>query len=126
SSAYAFDPMLIQALMLVLISTSPAHASTPLPADFSDTQWKPLYEKNGIKVSRADFEDSSVSAFQAEAIIDAPLAKIAALLQDMERRPDWTPSLKQATILERKSLLEAIEYWHMGTPALIKEREAVV
>lgn len=112
-------------LALILFFSSSANAAI-LPMDFSDAQWKPAFEKKGIAVARADFPDSKISAFQAEAILDAPIEKVVGVIQDSKRRPEWTPNVEEAQVLERLSPTEWIEYWHFGTPIVISDRESIV
>jgi hypothetical protein len=109
-----------------LAETGHAANAPGYPADFADAQWQAAYAKNGIAVSRADIPGSPIVAFQAETVLDAPIETVVGVIQDNPRRPEWTPSLAEARVLERFSETEWIEYWHLDTPIVISDREAVV
>jgi hypothetical protein len=118
--------LLFPSLGASLASTNHAANAPGYPADFADAQWQAAYARKGISVSRADIPGSPIVAFQAETVLDAPIEKVVAVIQDNPRRPEWTPNLAEARVLEKFSDTEWIEYWHLDTPIVISDREAVV
>lgn len=99
-----------------------AHAET---GDVTSDGWKEISSDDGILVWAKDVEGSDVVAFRGEAVIDAPIAKVAQVLSDTSRKLEWVADCKAAKDIEMISPLDRIEYSHIGTPWPLTDREFV-
>jgi hypothetical protein len=87
--------------------------------------WKLVSKDRGIEVYRRDVPGSNIVSFKGTGTIDAPLWKIASILLDTKRAPEWVDSLKESRMVRRLALNSYIEYNHVGLPFLIKDRDFV-
>ncbi len=82
--------------------------------------------KDGIKAEKREVPGSSVLAFRGEGIIDAPITKVATIIFDTKRAPEWIVDLVSSKIIRWTSKDEYIEYDHVSTPPIImKDRDFV-
>jgi hypothetical protein len=93
----------------------------PIQAD----GWKLVSKERGIEVYRREVPGTSIVAFKGTGTIDAPLWKIASILLDTRRAPEWVDSLKESRVVRRLALNSYIEYNHIGLPFIIKDRDFV-
>jgi hypothetical protein len=107
----------IQAGLLVALLC----AALPVNAD----DWKLVSKDQGIEVYRREVPGSHIVAFKGTGTIDAPLWKIASILLDTRRAPEWVDSLKESRVVRRLALNSYIEYNHIGLPFIIKDRDFV-
>jgi hypothetical protein len=91
----------------------------------SDFDWVKSCNSNGILVYWSKVEGSEIIAFKGEGLVDAPLDKVASVILDTTRSPEWVDSLKEARVLNVVSLAEFIEYERIGTPILMSGRDFV-
>ena len=101
-------------------------ANTPGPTDFSNANWELISDYDGIKVFKWKVPGSESPAFQAEGMIHVPISKVVAAIKETNRRTEWSPRVKQATLLKKISKTQWIEYWHLGTPLVVRDRELVI
>src|SRR5689334_3935757 len=55
--------------------------------------WEMLDESEGIKAYRREVPGSSVYEFKGVGMVDAPISKIATVIFDSTRTPEWMPDL---------------------------------
>lgn len=96
-----------------------AFGATPEPA------WEQIDDSDGIKVFKQEVPGSDVIAFKGEGIIDAPILKVGSVLVDVPRVPEWMDSVSEARTLRKASETEYIEYDHIETPIVLKDRDFV-
>jgi hypothetical protein len=65
-------------------------------------------------------------AFKGVGDVDASVAKVAEVLLDTSRAREWVPDFGAVTILREVSPVERIEYIHVRTPVVIKDRDFVI
>jgi hypothetical protein len=94
-----------------------------LPARADD--WKLVSKNGGIEVYRREVRGNPIVAFKGTGTIEAPLWKIASILLDTRRAPEWADSLKESRVVRRLALNSYIEYNHIGLPFIIKDRDFV-
>ena len=92
-------------------------------ADAED--WKLVGNEHGIEIYRRDVPGSNVVAFKGQGTIEAPLWKVASILLDTKRAPEWADSLKESRVVRRLGPNTYIEYNHLGMPFILKDREFV-
>jgi hypothetical protein len=111
------------------ISASPAPSQVaPLPVRDDDraANWEKIGEDDGITVYRREVPGSPVIAFKGEGVISASILRVASILVDTTRATEWIDSLVEERTLRRVSETEIIEYDHVGTPFVMKDRDFVV
>ena len=108
----------MKAFFALLLLALPSLASTP-PA------WELTGEKNGIKTFRREMPGSPIVAFRGEGTIDAPLEKVVSVLLNSARATEWVDSLESCKILRHQGPHSHVEYHHIGTPFVMKDREFV-
>lgn len=104
---------------------NPTTAPAPLSATLPD-RWELSDEVDGIKVFKQEIEGSEVLAFKGEAVIDSPLERVATVIFDTSRAPEWVVDLAQSRLVRWINENEFIEYDHVRTPPIImKDRDFV-
>ena len=82
--------------------------------------------KDGVKAEKMEVPGSSVLAFRGEGDVDAPLTKVATIIFDTKRAPEWIEDLVSSKIVRWLSSDEWVEYDHVATPPIImKDRDFV-
>jgi hypothetical protein len=96
---------------------------------FAQTDWEYIGEKEGVKVYRRDVPGSDVLAFKGSGEVDQPLSRVATVVVDMTRATEWVDSLEGARVVRKikdtPTEQEFIEYDHIGTPIVMKDRDFV-
>ena len=78
--------------------------------------WKTVTSEHGVEISKRTVPGSDVVAMKGVGTIDAPLWKIASILLDTRRAPEWADSLKESRVLRRLGPTSYIEYNHIRLP----------
>jgi hypothetical protein len=108
-------------VFLVVLCTAVSGVARPACAD----DWKQVEEKHGIAIYRRKLPGSGVVEVKGVGTIEAPLWKIASILLDTARAPEWVDSLKESRMVRRLGPQSYIEYNHLGMPFIIQDREFV-
>ena len=87
--------------------------------------WEKVSDDNGISVARQEVAGSPLVAFRGEAVIDAPMAKVANVLMDTSRKLEWVSDIKEARDIRQINQFERVEYNHTGTPWPTTDRDFV-
>ncbi len=96
------------------------------PLTFEGTKWEFQGENEGIKTWRSQVEGSPLVAWKGEALVDAPIGKVATVMADTSRKTEWVHKAAKAENIRLISPLERIEYNRTETPPLImKDRDFV-
>ncbi|HYP87950.1 MAG TPA: START domain-containing protein, partial [Polyangiaceae bacterium] len=74
---------------------------------------------------RRDVPGSSIVALRGEGFIAAPIARVASVLADRKRSPEWIDRLVKTKVLRELSDTEAINWNHIKTPSPLKDRDFV-
>jgi hypothetical protein len=121
------SPRLRKPLLLTLVvAMSPlrgsvAHADpTPPPA------WEKIDDDDGITVYRREVPGSPIIAFKGEGVVNASILRVASVLIDTSRATEWIDSLAEARTLKQIGEDEYIEYDHVSTPFVLKDRDFVI
>jgi hypothetical protein len=91
----------------------------------SPANWQKIDDQDGIVAYSRDVPGSAILAFRGDGDIAAPIAKVASILIDIERGPEWMDSLIDAHPVRRISDIEYVEYDHFGTPFPLAHRDFV-
>ncbi len=95
-------------------------------ATMAKTDWEKIYEAPELTVYRKEVPGYDTFAFKAVGIIKSPLAKVATVLIDADRRKEWMPDVGDTYIIQVINPEERVEYVHLKTPFVIKDREFVL
>jgi hypothetical protein len=87
--------------------------------------WKLVGNQHGVEIYRRDVPGSDVVAFKGQGTIEAPLWKVASILLDTKRAPEWAESLKESRVVKRLGPNTYIEYNHLGMPFILRDRDFV-
>jgi hypothetical protein len=101
---------------------APAPVAPPEPA----VAWEKIGDDEGIAIYRREVPGSPVIAFKGEGVINASILRVASILVDSSRATEWVDSLVEARTLRHVSETEYIEYDHVGTPFVMKDRDFVI
>ena len=87
------------------------------------SNWKPLFEKNGIKVYKGHLKGEAVIPFKAIGTLNGSLEEVVSVLLDFQEKPQWSPKLKSVKIHKKKdSFLKTFsEYYETPWPASDRE-----
>ncbi len=108
------------------VESLPTSAPQVDAALFSDARWDPVSDGDRIRIFRWDAPNSNVRAFRALGEVDAPIAKVVSVITDTARLQEWMPSLAEAKLLKKISDVERVQYTHIKTPFVIKDRDFVI
>jgi hypothetical protein len=96
------------------------HADTGKPA-----AWEKFGEDDGIAVFRRDLPGTPVVALRGEGVVDAPILRVASVLVDTSRATEWIDSVVEARTLRKVGDDEYVEWDHVATPFVLKDRDFV-
>jgi hypothetical protein len=127
------------ALGLCLSAGLPAHADEPAPAATTSAPsapaakttapapvaWEKIGDSDGIGVYRREVPGSPLIAFKGEGYINSSIIRVASVLVDSDRAPEWVDSLTESKIIRQVSETETVHYDHIGTPFVLKDRDFV-
>lgn len=89
--------------------------------------WEKISETDdGIATYRKEIAGSSIVAFRGEGILEAPLTKVVAVLEDIEGEKEWMADLAESAMIERVSESERWEYNRTAAPWPISDRDFVI
>jgi hypothetical protein len=94
-------------------------------ADSPETAWEKFGEDDGIAVFRRDIPGSPIIALRGEGVVNAPILRVASVLIDTKRAPEWIDSLSETKTLRKVSDVEYVEWDHVTTPFILKDRDFV-
>ena len=87
--------------------------------------WTLSGNADGVAIYRQDVTGSAIVALKGEGVVNAPLWKIAAILLDTHRAPEWVDSLVESRLIRRLTPTSYVEYNHLHLPLTINDREFV-
>jgi hypothetical protein len=87
--------------------------------------WRLVTSDRGVDVYRRTVAGTGLVAFKGVGTIDAPVWKIASILLDTKRAPEWADSLKESRVVRRLGPSGYIEYNRLGMPFIVRDREFV-
>jgi hypothetical protein len=89
----------------------------------SSGEWELFDEYTGIKMFRKEVPGSPLLAYKGSGLIQAPLSKLATVIEDTPRKPQWMTRIKTAEVIKEISPYERIEYVHLKLPWPLKDRD---
>ncbi len=67
--------------------------------------------------------EGDLLAFRTDGIVNAPLRQVAAALLDYKHTTEWVDHLVEETVVKRLNPAQFLEYTHVGTPFVIRDRD---
>lgn len=107
--------LILQLIFVSFVGLCPAIAA----------EWELADTDEGIKSFRKDEPGSPITAFKGEAMVDAPIAKVAWVIRDNDHRTEWVDRLQMSKVLETHSQFDKVLYQHFGLPWPIADRDYV-
>lgn len=89
------------------------------------TPWEEIANEDGIRVFRREMEGSSFKGLKGIGVVDAPIAKVSAVLDDTTRRMEWVANSRDCRTLKRINDFERIEYNQVVVPWPFQDRDFV-
>jgi hypothetical protein len=91
-------------------------------------QWEEVSNKEGITVFKAkNFDhDSGLIPIKFKAQINSKIEKVLSVLADEKRKLEWMPRLKEAELIEKKSIQDFTVYYRYDAPWPFKDRDFVI
>lgn len=103
-----------------------ASADAPKPPTSRDKSWVLTSHDDGISAWKREVPGSDIIALRGEGLVDAPIVRVASVLLDYTRAPEWIDSLELVRVVRMLGPLEFVEYDRVGTPPIImKDRDFV-
>jgi hypothetical protein len=87
--------------------------------------WTRVDVADGIEISRRTVAGTGLVAMRGIGTIEAPVWKVASILLDPARAPEWVDSLRESRVVQRLGPTAYVEYNHFSMPFLVKDREFV-
>lgn len=104
----------------------PAAASAPLAKTIpAPVPWEKIGDSDGVDVYRREVPGSPLIAFKGEGYVNASIVRVASVLIDSDRAPEWVENLVESKIIRWISESETVHYEHIGTPFVLKDRDFV-
>ncbi len=108
------------AMVATLRTAGLADASAP-----TGGAWQKLAEDDGIAVFGREVAGASLLAMRGEGIVNAPLLRVASVLIDTSRAHEWVDSVAETRTLRKVSDSEYVQWNHVATPWVLKDRDFV-
>ena len=123
-AAAAYWKLTLRALPLCasLFGTALASADAAAP---KDAPWEKFDEDDGIAVFRREVAGSPIIALRGEGVVDAPILRVASVLVDSARAPQWVDKLAEVKVVRKLNDDEYIHWNHISTPVILKDRDFV-
>ena len=97
-----------------------------LPALASAGDWERILKDDGITVWRRDAKGSLVQ-FRGRGVVDAPLAKVMAVVVTVDRLCEWRANCVKSYQIERLAEHRLVVYYRVESPApLVSDRDVVL
>ena len=104
-----------------------AGALVAWPAFGSDADsWDLVKQERIFVIYETKVPGSDVVAFKGRGVINQPVVKVASVLLDGKHAREWVGHLEESHTIRRISPMEYIQYNHLGTPFVMKDRDFVV
>lgn len=117
---------LLPALALILLQAvvCPTVYADPKPS--KPGAWEAILNKDGIEVHRRQVEGSKLLEFRGRGLVNAPLPRLLAVLQDADRRIEWNDRCTDSRLIQQVTPRIQISYNRTQAPWPVADRDAVL
>ena len=98
-------------------------------AQFASAQgekWELVGSKDDIVTYRREVAGSPVIAIRGEGVVEASILRVASVLMDTARLPQWMDRVAEARRIRATSALHYVEYERASTPFPLTDRDFVI
>ncbi|MBL4673252.1 MAG: hypothetical protein JKX81_13425 [Arenicella sp.] len=113
--------MKIKTLLILVILGSPLYVAAQI--DGVEYDWQEKKNKQGIVIFTSSVKDSSFKAVRGVMTVNASIASLVALVEDMPACSDWAALCKESRIEERISVTESYVYVYNDVPFPVSDRD---
>jgi hypothetical protein len=107
-------------LLASLVLIGAAHADEKRGA------WEDVSNKDGIVVQRRSVEGYKLKEFLGRGVIQAPIARVLAVIRDANRRAEWMPSCGDSHLVEENLASRTqLAYHRTKAPWPVSDRDSV-
>jgi START domain-containing protein len=107
-------------VLLSLLLALPVSAKNPVDKD----GWELISTKGEVQVFRRDNPGDKLKSLRGIGVVDQPVWKVALVLLDDDRAPEWVDSLDESRVVRQMGPYEYVEYNHIKMP-VVRNREFV-
>lgn len=120
-------PALSLALLFIMLTGfGQAAFCDPSETASNTAAWQLVKEEDGVKVFLGDVVGSEYKAYRGEAIINAELNSLLALMDDTRACVDWMLNCKNPMLIHKVSMIERYIYQVNNLPWPVNDRDMVV
>jgi hypothetical protein len=83
--------------------------------------WAKVDDDGGLRIYEK--KEGDLLAFRAEGSVPASVRDVASAILDSAHTPDWVDHLEEDRVVKRLSPSQFLEYTHVGTPFVLKDRD---
>lgn len=112
-------------ILFVLVEPSSGYSETSSESRFQ-FDWKVVSTSNNLTVYEAKGERSGTVPIRFHTVLDYQASRVRAVLADTIRRPEWTPNMVEARVLENMGQDGKIEYLRYNFPWPFRDRTFVL
>ena len=92
----------------------------------SASDWEKISEEDGVSTFRKEIPGSPVVAFRGEALIEDGMARVAGVLEAVQREREWMADVGESENIEVKNEYDRWEYNRTTTPWPLQDRDFVI
>jgi hypothetical protein len=93
---------------------------------FAGEKWELVGNKDDIVTYRREVAGSPVIAIRGEGVVEASILRVASVLMDTARLPQWMDRVAEARRIRATSALHYVEYERATTPFPLTDRDFVI
>ena len=115
-----------KAVQVALIAGALASSLLFAGAARAEGPWEQVSNKEGILVERRTVEGSSLKEFLGRGVVEAPIARVLAVIRDANRRGEWMPNCGGSYLVEENLTTRTqVAYHRTKAPWPVSDRDSV-
>lgn len=100
--------------------------SITLASDSSESQWRLIKNKQGIKVFSSSMRDSDLQKIKGKFTVKSTLSAFVNVLNDLERVPEWLSNAETISIIKSNSNINTVVHTKFNALLFVSNRDMVV
>jgi hypothetical protein len=114
-----FRSAILILLLLPFFSGSPVFGES----EGGSSGWQKISDLDDIQVYKKEITDRPLIALKGETVLNFPIEKVATVMDQIEKQPQWVPYLLEARQLRQISFYERLIYTCSRSPWPVKDRD---
>lgn len=90
------------------------------------TKWVLMSSSDDITIYESDVTHDGYVPLKGNLIINAPIEKVAAVLDNSLGKKDWLPAVDKIEVMNQVNPYEKIEYYHVTMPFIVSDRTFIM